>query len=82
MILLSLFLLLAAAVVFMVRLNKVMRQTPAEALERLGEPLTRERIREVDAKIKADGIDFRKNHPPRLDRRYIIVGGSGWLSCT
>lgn len=83
MILLPLLLLLGVVVVvvFMVRLNWVMTQTPQEALEHLGQPLTRKGVRSVDARIKAEGIDFRKNHPPRLDRRYIIVGGSGWLSC-
>ncbi|KID76929.1 Short-chain dehydrogenase/reductase family 42E member 1 [Metarhizium brunneum] len=80
MILLSLLVLLGV-VVFIVRLNKIMTRTP-ELSSGISiykaEALTREYVRRVDAKIKAEGIDFRKNHPPRLNRRYIVVGGSGW----
>lgn len=83
MILLSLLVLLGV-VVFIVRLNKIMTRTPelspGISIYR-AEALTREYVRRVDAKIKAEGIDFRKNHPPRLNRRYIVVGGSGWPPC-
>ncbi|OAA42636.1 NAD(P)-binding domain protein [Metarhizium rileyi] len=66
-----------AVVLLVVRLNKVMRRTPAAASTHLAKPLTREYVRSVNAKIQAQGIDFRKNHPQRLNRRYIVVGGSG-----
>ncbi|KAK2606138.1 hypothetical protein QQS21_003421 [Conoideocrella luteorostrata] len=58
-----------------------MTRTPRDALKHAGKPLTAEGARRAYAKIVSQGIDFRKNHPPRLDRRYIIVGGSGLVGC-
>lgn len=72
-------LLVLGAVVFVMRLNQAMQRTPPEGLKHMAKLLTRESIRSINAKVKSQGVDFRKNRPPRLNRRYIIVGGSGWI---
>lgn len=73
----------AAALLFIVRLNRLMLRTPPEVLPYLKEPLTEEAAREAYARVKEKGLDFRSRHPGVLERRYIIVGGSGmlFLSC-
>lgn len=67
----------AAALLFIVRLNRLMLRTPPEVLPYLKEPLTEEAAREAYTRVKEKGVDFRSRHPGVLERRYIIVGGSG-----
>ncbi|KAH6606425.1 hypothetical protein Trco_005578 [Trichoderma cornu-damae] len=66
-------------VLYMLRLNWVLAHTPQEVVDRAGEPLTREYIWDVYERVKKDGIDWEGKLPPRKDRRYIVVGGSGFL---
>ncbi|KAG5949685.1 hypothetical protein E4U60_002223 [Claviceps pazoutovae] len=71
----------AAALLFIVRLNRLMLRTPPKVLPYLKEPLTEEAAREAYARVKEKGLDFRSRHPGVLERRYIIVGGSGLVGC-
>ncbi|KAG5982592.1 hypothetical protein E4U55_001698 [Claviceps digitariae] len=69
-----------AALVLALRLNRIMKQTPREALPLVGEPMTEEAAREAYARVGAGGMDFRGRHPGRLERRYIVVG-AGLVGC-
>jgi hypothetical protein len=92
-ILLMLFLLLAASIayaaVFIVRLNRLMGETPAEAAAHCGAPIAPEKIRSVHQQTLDEPPNWRSKLPKKQDRRYIIVGGSGtttrliktWQSC-
>lgn len=64
-------------VLYMLRLNWVLSHTPQEVVDRAGEPLTRDYVRGVFERVKKDGIDWEEKLPPRKNRRYIVVGGSG-----
>ncbi|KAL6833540.1 hypothetical protein J3E69DRAFT_143986 [Trichoderma sp. SZMC 28015] len=66
-------------VLYILRLNWVLSHTPQEVINRAGEPLTRDYVRDVFERVKRDGIDWEDRLPPRKDRRYIVVGGSGFL---
>lgn len=64
-------------VLYLLKLNWVLSHTPQEVVDRAGEPLTREYIKDVFERVKKDGFGSEEKLPPRKDRRYIIVGGSG-----
>ena len=64
-------------VLYALRLNWVLSHTPQEAAACAGEPLTKEYIQDAFERVKRDGIDWVGKLPPRKDRRYIVVGGSG-----
>ncbi|RFU79521.1 3-beta hydroxysteroid dehydrogenase isomerase [Trichoderma arundinaceum] len=66
-------------VLYVLRLNWVLSHTPQEVVDRAGEPLTKEYIQDAFERVKKDGIDWDGKLPPRKDRRYIVVGGSGFL---
>ncbi|EGR50975.1 uncharacterized protein TRIREDRAFT_57647 [Trichoderma reesei QM6a] len=66
-------------VLYALRLNWVLSHTPQEAAACAGEPLTKEYIQDAFERVKRDGIDWVGKLPPRKDRRYIVVGGSGLL---
>jgi hypothetical protein len=74
----------AAAVAFvlwLVKINRIMRTTPAEALKISPNRWTKEEIVETYRRIEKSPLDWTPHLPPKVDRRYIVVGGSGlWLS--
>ncbi|KAK3941516.1 sterol-4-alpha-carboxylate 3-dehydrogenase, decarboxylating [Diplogelasinospora grovesii] len=59
------------------RINSAMKSVPREALERSPRRWTLQQRRDTYDRVKKTPIDFTKHLPPRQDRRYIIVGGSG-----
>ncbi|PKS10524.1 hypothetical protein jhhlp_002277 [Lomentospora prolificans] len=75
----------AAAVAFalwLAKINNVMRTTPADALKVSPHRWTKEEIIETYRRIEENPIDWTPHLPPKLDRRYIIVGGSGLVGST
>jgi hypothetical protein len=64
-------------VLYLLKLNWVLSHTPREVVDRAGEPFTREYVRDVFERVKKDGLGSEAMLPPRKDRRYIVVGGSG-----
>lgn len=71
--------LLIAACLFLygLHVNRLMKQTPEEALAVVDPPLTPHQARKIYLHVKDHGIDWDANLPPAKDRRYLIVGGSG-----
>ncbi|KAI1367289.1 3-beta hydroxysteroid dehydrogenase/isomerase [Xylaria arbuscula] len=73
----------AAAVLFALgfaylwRLNKVMGQTPPEAVKASPYRWADTEIKETYKRIKANPIDWSKHLPPKANRRYVVTGGSG-----
>lgn len=59
--------------------NRTMNTVPPEALKLSPESnrWTKEHMRETYERVKKNPIDIKKHLPPKLDRRYIVVGGSG-----
>lgn len=73
----------AAAAVFalllfyLYRLNQAMENVPEEARAWRGSPWTESEIQETYERMSKKPIDFAKVLPPKLDRKYVVCGGSG-----
>jgi hypothetical protein len=66
---------LAAA--WLIRVNSAMQSVPEEARKASPRRWSKQEVRETYDRLKQKPIDFLKLLPPRLDRRYVVVGGSG-----
>ncbi|KAK4152450.1 hypothetical protein C8A00DRAFT_44504 [Chaetomidium leptoderma] len=66
---------IAAAWLF--RINSAMQSVPDEARKASPRRWTKTDLRDTFERLKQKPIDFTKLLPPRLERRYVIVGGSG-----
>ncbi|KAI1134455.1 NAD(P)-binding protein [Hypoxylon sp. FL0543] len=73
---------LAIGVAWVWKLNSAMKQTPPEVLAVSPHRWTEQEIRDTYQRIKDNPIDWRKHLPPKLDRRYIVTGGSGGVGGT
>ena len=56
------------------RINESWKHVPSEHRPT---PWTTEQMLEGHERIKRNRIDFSPHLPPRLDRRYVVVGGAG-----
>lgn len=63
--------------VHLYRLNRAMTTIPQQALDYSPHRWTEKEICETYERVCKEPIDFRKFLPPKLERRYIVVGGSG-----
>ncbi|KAH7029093.1 uncharacterized protein B0I36DRAFT_245730 [Microdochium trichocladiopsis] len=61
------------------RINTLLSRTPPAALKLAGPRWTPELLHETYARLERDppGLYDAKKLPPRLDRRYVVTGGSG-----
>ncbi|KAK3489242.1 uncharacterized protein B0T23DRAFT_197010 [Neurospora hispaniola] len=59
--------------------NRTMRTVPPTALKLSpnSNRWSKEYIRETYERVKKNPVDIKKHLPPKMDRRYIVVGGSG-----
>lgn len=69
--------IVALLVLYLHRLNRAMENVPEEAWAWRGEPWTEIEIQETYERMSSQPIDFVKGIPPKLDRRYVVCGGSG-----
>ncbi|KAK3694047.1 hypothetical protein B0T22DRAFT_352943, partial [Podospora appendiculata] len=65
------------AVVWLYRVNSAMRAVPRGSLQHSPHRLTEHEIHATYERLSKAPLNFTKLLPPRLDRRYIVVGGSG-----
>jgi len=76
--------ILAGAVILVVwwlyRINQNLTSLPPEVLKLSAEEWTDEQIRSAWKKFEREGHNFVKYLPPKQNRRYVVVGGSGQLS--
>ncbi|CAN8099537.1 unnamed protein product [Discula destructiva] len=59
------------------RLNRIMYAVPEDALKCSPRRWTDSELRETYERVCREPVDYGKVTPPKLERRYIIVGGSG-----
>lgn len=59
--------------------NNAMKQVPEEATKLSPHRFTDEEIRKTYKRICDNPIDFAAHLPPALERRYVVVGGSGLI---
>lgn len=69
--------LIACVVAYLARLNYMMKGTPEEVRLLVGEPWTPRLLREKYEALQRRPLDYTSQLPPKLDRRYIVTGGSG-----
>ncbi|KAI0160304.1 dehydrogenase-like protein [Xylariaceae sp. FL1272] len=69
--------LVALGIAYLWRLNRVMSQTPPEAIEASPFRWADSEIKNTYDRIKKNPIDWTKALPPKLCRRYVVTGGSG-----
>lgn len=65
---------------YLVRLNQLLLGTPDEIKTLTPTKWTKDLLRETYRRLEADPIttsSYAKRIPPRLERRYIVTGGSG-----
>ncbi|KUI66722.1 Short-chain dehydrogenase/reductase family 42E member 1 [Cytospora mali] len=62
---------------YLYKLNKAMTSIPEDVHAWRPRAWTDEEIRETYERVCKEPIDFAKHLPPKLERRYIVVGGSG-----
>lgn len=62
---------------YLYRVNRGLSTPPPEALALSPKRWTDEEIRETYERVCKEPVDYRTWLPPKLERRYIIVGGSG-----
>jgi len=65
------------AVAWLVRVNAAMHSVPEGARRASPRRWTAEELRETYRRVEEQPVDFGKLLPPRLGRRYVVVGGSG-----
>lgn len=65
------------ALAWLYRINSAMESVPEEAAKFSPRRWTKQQVRDTYEQLKQKPFDFVKKLPPRLDRRYVVVGGSG-----
>ncbi|KAH6648573.1 hypothetical protein BKA67DRAFT_594100 [Truncatella angustata] len=68
---------LLAFVIYLWKLNQALRLTPPDVLALSPNRWTDQKIKETYQKIKNNPISWAEKLPPKLNRRYIVTGGSG-----
>jgi len=68
---------LGVGLIWLYRFNQVLKSVPDEARRLAPRRWTPQDVRDTQERLKQTPIDFLKVIPPKLERRYVIVGGSG-----
>ena len=67
---------------YLFHINRLLASTPDEVHRLTPERWTRERLKETYKRLENSPITpetYKDKLPPRLDRRYVVTGGSGTL---
>ncbi|KAL9090711.1 MAG: hypothetical protein Q9165_005199 [Trypethelium subeluteriae] len=70
-------LLFALLILYLVHVNNGLNHVPEEARKLSAPEWTDEEIRRTYRLVCENPIDFTSHLPPKLERRYVVVGGSG-----
>ncbi|KAH7174704.1 uncharacterized protein B0J16DRAFT_388529 [Fusarium flagelliforme] len=65
------------AILYLCHVNYILKQTPEEVRRLSSKRWTPALLSETYEKLEECPIDFYKDLPPKLDRRYIVTGGNG-----
>lgn len=67
-------------IAYLVRVNQQLSGTPVEVKRLGGSRWTPELLEKTYERLQHEPIEYAHMLPPRLDRRYVVTGGSGeWL---
>lgn len=64
-------------ILYLYRLNQLWTSIPQEALDFSPHRWTDDEITKTYERVCKEPIDFKKVLPPKQERRYIVIGGSG-----
>lgn len=67
----------AVLIFYLVRIDRLLRRTPDEVKKLSGPRWTPEQLKERYDTLKERPMNYKHKLPPKLDRRYIVTGGSG-----
>ncbi|KAI2469043.1 NAD(P)-binding protein [Annulohypoxylon bovei var. microspora] len=73
----SLWTALVALVVYLFRVNQLLSGTPDGIRKLSGSRWTPIQLKETYERLQVNPIDYTDKLPPKLERRYIVTGGSG-----
>ncbi len=65
---------------YLLRVNQQLSRTPEDVRRLAGPRWTPDLLQKTYERLRQHPIDYTHNLPPRLDRRYIVTGGSGEFS--
>ncbi|KAI0099785.1 hypothetical protein GGR51DRAFT_535080 [Nemania sp. FL0031] len=66
-----------AILAYLVRVNQQLSGTPEEVRRLAGPRWTPDLLKKTYERLQRDPIDYTHKLPPKLDRRYVVTGGSG-----
>ncbi|TRX96053.1 hypothetical protein FHL15_003195 [Xylaria flabelliformis] len=66
-----------ATLAYLVRVNRLLSGTPEEVTRLAGPRWTPDLLKKTYERLEKHPIDYTNKLPPKLDRRYVITGGSG-----
>ncbi|KAH9991507.1 NAD(P)-binding protein [Xylariaceae sp. FL0662B] len=69
--------LVIVTIVYLFRVNQLLNGTPDELRELSGSRWTPAQLKETYRRLEEKPIDYTDKIPPKLDRRYVVTGGSG-----
>ncbi|KAK4229078.1 hypothetical protein QBC38DRAFT_453703 [Podospora fimiseda] len=69
--------ILGIGLIWLYRFNEALKAVPEEVRKLAPRRWTPQEVRETYERLTRNPIDFNKILPPKLDRRYVVVGGSG-----
>ncbi|KAI8962380.1 NAD(P)-binding protein [Daldinia sp. FL1419] len=73
----TLWIVSAALILYLFRVNQLLSQTPDEARKLSSSRWTKNQLKETYRELQENPIDYVDELPPKLDRRYVVTGGSG-----
>ncbi|OTA90886.1 hypothetical protein M434DRAFT_397658 [Hypoxylon sp. CO27-5] len=72
-----LWILLAGLLLYLFRVNQLLSGTPDDVRKLSGSRWTRNQLKETYRRLQEKPIDYTDKLPPKLERRYVVTGGSG-----
>ena len=70
---------IVAGALWLYRINTLMKVVPKDVAEYSPHRWTKKEVQDTYAQMSKKPLDFTKLLPPKLERRYVVVGGSGML---
>ncbi|KAI2602589.1 NAD(P)-binding protein [Hypoxylon sp. NC1633] len=68
---------LLALAIYLVRVNQLLSGTPDEIRKLSGSRWTPNQLKQTFEKLREKPINYTDKLPPKLERRYVVTGGSG-----
>lgn len=76
----ALWTILAVLTLYLYRVNQLLSGTPDEVRKLAGSRWTPNQLKDTYRRLQEKPIDYTDKLPPKLDRRYVVTGGSGeWI---